>query len=398
MTVSVMPGATGGAVPAAATGGWRFALLPLGTLDRLRDQVDALFERAALPNPFFHPDFLGPSAAALGRGRVRLACLWSFDRLVFFAPVERLRFAPFIARLWTHASMPLGLPLCEPALARHVAAPLGEGLARAGVRVLALPDLPVELPLMRAFGEGAAAAGFRVLDAARAPRPVLHAHGPGARPLDALIGRERRRTLARSARRLADAGELRRSVAQGGEVAAALEDFLALERAGWKGRAGTAIASETGVEAFVREMSERSAPQGALAVHRLELGGRTIAAMLELSAGSLRIPWKIAHDPVFAKRSPGAQLLLEAIKGWLAEPRVARVDPVCEAYNPLAGSLMPDREDYATRILALDGRAAIPATLLAQALDARQRLKNAAPFRAAWRRLRTLTSALGRRP
>jgi hypothetical protein len=44
--------------------------------------------------------------------------------------------------------------------------------------------------------------------------------------------------------------------------------------------------------------------------------------------------------------------MCDETRRWLADPTVARVDPVCEEDNPLMTALWPDREPYGTLIIS----------------------------------------------
>ena len=49
----------------------------------------------------------------------------------------------------------------------------------------------------------------------------------------------------------------------------------------------------------------------------------------------MSIPWKVAFDEEFAAFSPGKQLMCDETRRWLADPKIERVDPVCEEDNPM---------------------------------------------------------------
>ena len=85
--------------------------------------------------------------------------------------------------------------------------------------------------------------------------------------------------LRRSGRRLSDTGALLFTTAsEPAAVAASVEDFFALEASGWKGEAGTAAAHHEEVTSFIKMALPRLAEEGKVAVHRLLLDGRAIAA------------------------------------------------------------------------------------------------------------------------
>ena len=101
--------------------------------------------------------------------------------------------------------------------------------------------------------------------------------------------------------------------------------------------------------------NRRAGAQGAAAIDVLRAGERPVATQVRLRAGSVEVPWKIAHDEDFAAFSPGAQIMAEAMRSWNADPVVARVDPVCDEDNRLLAHLWADAEPYGTLILARPG-------------------------------------------
>lgn len=93
---------------------------------------------------------------------------------------------------------------------------------------------------------------------------------------------------------------------------AALDTFLALEAAGWKGRAGTAIAHDARLLAFYRELVAGFAARRRLEWIWLEIGGRTAAMFLGVRLPRALVLLKIAYDEAFARLGPG-NLLFERL-------------------------------------------------------------------------------------
>ena len=146
---------------------------------------------------------------------------------------------------WTHPYGPLGTPLVE----REAAEPV---IAAWLAHIAGDPSLPalVLLPLV-AEDEAFAAALDAILgrtqmpcaDFSRHHRALLAPRADRSRYLEDALSTHRHSELRRSGRRLADAGALLFTAAsEPAAVAAGLEDFLALEAGGWKGKAGTAAA------------------------------------------------------------------------------------------------------------------------------------------------------------
>jgi CelD/BcsL family acetyltransferase involved in cellulose biosynthesis len=374
----------------ARRGSTRLLLEPAAALPGHVAAIADLAARCRQPNPFFLPEFLGPAIGALGRGAVALALVAGADgRLIFFAPVSAAGLEAGLfaaARIWTHAYAPLGVPLIDMARADEAAAALFDGLGRAGRRLLVLPDVPLDAPEVAALRRHAEARGYCRLAAAIDKRPVLRAdRSGGAQAFRAMVPRKKRKELARQLRRLSDIAPVSfATYRRADEIATAMEAFLVVEAAGWKGGRGTAMAPHEALKRFAKDVVAALARHGGAAVDAMFVGDRPAAALVRFQAGGLSIPWKIAYDEAFAAYSPGAQLMSHVSRAWLADPDVTRVDPVCTSDNRLLAQLWDEREPYATLMLAT-GPARLGPRLLAGLCEARHRARGlarraAAPF------------------
>src|SRR5262249_20391930 len=89
------------------------------------------------------------------------------------------------------------------------------------------------------------------------------------------LGGKKRKELRRQRNRLADAGSLNIAVAtQPSEVGGALADFLTLEAAGWKGRAGTAAGKSESIRRFMESALRDLSQHGKAQIDRLCVAGR----------------------------------------------------------------------------------------------------------------------------
>ena len=100
---------------------------------------------------------------------------------------------------------------------------------------------------------------------------------------------------------------------------ALLDDFLALEAAGWKGAEGTAIAADPSLVAFYRTLVSNLAAKGWLEWHFLDIGGKPAAAHLAVRFGRALVLLKIAYDESHSRLGPGnllfERVLLHAFEG-----------------------------------------------------------------------------------
>lgn len=293
-----------------------------------------LAERADEPNPFHDPDFVLAAARGLGvtRDVAAMAVLDAEGAWVAAMPVERGRGwhgAPVPSlSTWLHQYSFLGAPLLAPdAPAEHMRS-LTEAMLGAS-RLVGLDWLPAEL----ADPEGVVVGGFE--------RAVLRRRGDG----DYLSGvkGKHRREFRRLARILEEqlGGELE-IVDRTGEDSA-VETFLQLEAAGWKGRDGTALASVPAHAEFFREVARSFRDRGAFELLSLEAAGTVAAMRCSLRAGGVGFAFKIAYDEELSRFSPGRELELKVIDRFHEDTTLACLDSCAQPGSPIYDRLWPDR-------------------------------------------------------
>ncbi|MFC2968289.1 GNAT family N-acetyltransferase [Acidimangrovimonas pyrenivorans] len=285
---------------------------------RLVAEWQDLAGRAAEPNPFYEPWCLLPALELFaGQERIRVVFVRDTashggDLIGVFPLVLRQRFYGLpLATLaaWRHPQMFLAAPLVDAGRAGLAWRLLLGWAHRAGARLIDLPDLPGDSPAMVPPAASVAMDGFE--------RRVLRRDPEGAEVYIAKAATAKsRKSWRRQLRRLSEQGSLEpRALGRGDPAAAWIEDFLALEAEGWKGREGTAVVADPSASAFFRRCCLAAAARGELHMAGLFLDGRPIALQCNfLSAGGAGMAFKVAYDEAFARYSPGVLLELEAIR------------------------------------------------------------------------------------
>jgi CelD/BcsL family acetyltransferase involved in cellulose biosynthesis len=317
----------------------------------------ALAERALEPNPFFHPDFVVPAAALTG-APVALVVVGDWEAAVPVVAARRWRRLPLPGLLsWIHDQCFLGTPLVADV---EAVAPLLAGLRSLGSGIFAELDLaaadgPVGAALDAALPTGAL--GFGAFSRAALVRREESTY------LEGRLSGKHRRAHRRLGRDLAEHldGELR--LVDHAGSADAVDRFLALEAAGWKGEQGTALASLDGGAAFTHAVCSAFAARGALQLLFLEVGERVVAARLNLRGGGELFCVKIAHDESLRKFSPGMQMELAMIDHFHADPTAMRMDSCTDPGSEMFNRLWADRKHLRGALLprGTAGRAARPA-------------------------------------
>lgn len=127
--------------------------------------------------------------------------------------------------------------------------------------------------------------------------------------------RNTRHKVERLLRRLDEAGTAEfRVLAGDGDLEALLDEGLRVEASGWKGDAGSAIASRPESRRYYAALARWAAAHGWLRLGFLRLDGRPLAFGYGIEAGGVHSLLKIGFDPEFGRLSPGTLLLHRMIR------------------------------------------------------------------------------------
>lgn len=313
---------------------------PASDWARLTAEWQQLASRAE-PNVFLAPAFAlaarrvdpGPGLGAfvLRRGQ----------RLTGFV-AGRLGLAGRVFRLWTHPYAPLSLPLVAGGEDHAVLEALMGALALRGCAALEASHLP-DGPFADSLAGFAEATGRTVATIAAYRRAALAGPPPGPA-----------KEMRRQARRLCDLGTVAEiSTAGGHPHGAAIALFLALESAGWKGRAGTAMAKDEAAGAFFCEALSGLLAANDARIDLTMLDGRPVAGAVTLMAGDRAWYWKTAYDESLARFSPGALLSQRLGAGLMADGRTGFVDSCAVPGHSMIDRLWPARLGISHRLIAV---------------------------------------------
>ena len=257
---------------------------------------------------------------------------------------------------WTHRFAPLGTPLVDrDACADTIAAFLDHVAGDDTLpKQLLLPLLNETGPVAQALRSALARSGGAFVPFDRHQRALLRPEAEREGYVERAVGRKRRKELRRQRHRLADIGALSFTMATAtADVASALQDFLALEAGGWKGRAGTAIAQHPDIRRFVESAIAALATSGQVRIAGLCCQSRPIACALTLTSGDGAWGWKIAYDEHYAAGSPGVQIYLDLTETLLADPAIGFVDSCATPDHPMIDHIWRERLDMADWLVAL---------------------------------------------
>jgi len=287
----------------------RCEVIPISELQH-RDLVawKRLGATAVTLNPFAEPEFVLPAAFAWQVHDLAMLVVRDGSDWLAAMPVRSMRSwrgvpGPCLAN-WRHAYCFLGAPLVAHGDTEAVLATLINGGVQAS-RCLALDWIDVDGPLSEPLAS-ALATESRLVVLDEFERPALYRRSSPdyleqtLSPADREDYQHKRELLEQ------EVGPL--TLRDDSSDPASDDRFLKLERAGWKGDAGTAMACRPGHAVFFTQMCRSFAQSDRLLMLSLASERRTAAMSCELLAGDMSFNFMLTFDERLARFSPSAQL------------------------------------------------------------------------------------------
>ncbi len=374
---------------ARLAGGMTADRLGWSDLQAAREEWKALAAGAAEPNVFLDPDYALAVLPAIGLAdRLEALAVRRAGRLVGLFPFVRRRRWGVPVAVGEALVQPYG-----PSAMPLVAADAVEDTVEAFLDWLSTDAdapaawlfrlLPGDGPVDRALRDALAGRGMAAGDFAAHGRAVFEASA-GPEWLAGALPKKARKEFARLERRLAERGEVVRTTArEPADIAGAIAEFLALEAAGWKGRRGTAAASQAATAEMFQAATAALSANAQCRVDALRLDGRPVAMTISLGCGESWWLWKIAYDEGLANVSPGVRLVIaltdEVAAGghghWdsCALPGIGMIERLWRARRPYSDLLIVSGTGGIARAAPLLERARRSAEQAAKALRDRLR-------------------------
>jgi CelD/BcsL family acetyltransferase involved in cellulose biosynthesis len=210
-------------------------------------------------------------------------------------------------------------------------------------------------PVHRGLAEAARLLGRPCPSVHRSERALLESGLAPQAYYEAAVRKKKRKEINRLSARLRELGKV--SVARSGgerDLETFCDEFLALEASGWKGRAGSALASDPAKHAFFRHAIAEAAVAGRLELLRLAVNDRPIAMLVNFMAPPGGFTFKIAFDEEFARFSPGVLLQIENLK-VLERADIAWMDSCASENHPMIDRLWMERRRIVRVTVPLSG-------------------------------------------
>ncbi|WP_181701395.1 GNAT family N-acetyltransferase [Chthonobacter albigriseus] len=340
-----------------------------------------LMDVSSEPNVFAGPEMIGAAAGSVAPDDWQIAVAGSGDRFEAVAPFRTMRAVPLIGppvieTFWSDFG-PVGTPLlrnASPALVGRLIDVLG----RCG-SVVRMRYQRLDGPFVAALTAATEQRGIALEVTDVHERAQLVSSTDPEEALGPALKSKRRKELARLHRRLGDHGPVSHAVATApSDVTAALEDYIRIEHAGWKGEGGSSFAAEETRRRFARAFVSARAAAGAVRIDTLSVAEKPIASLITHRTGDTAYLWKIAYDEAFAAYSPGVQIVRLATEDFLADPTLQNVDSLATADHPMINRLWAGRLRMGTLIFATTASANRQAARVTAIHDAHVRLRAAA--------------------
>jgi hypothetical protein len=368
----------------------RLVIYPSDTGFDILEDIDRVTDYALEPNVFFSPRYLVPAMPRLDERDVRLMMLQdgpsgeTETRFLMPFSIERSGFpiGPEVIRAWCNDFSPYGIPIVERREAARILDDLFATLGdpKLGMpKILVLPDIMMDSPAITTLRGVAIGRGLPVLTMASVQRPFLHSDKDGADYFKDNLSTSSRRNFRRLRRNLEAMGSFEYEVARGpADVRIAMEEFLLLENAGWKGRQKTSLAAERFRAAFAREAVNNLAERDLVRIHSFKLDGRVIASLIVLLQSGHAWTWKMTYDEDLSKYSPGTMLMMDATESHLDDPNIQITDSCAVEDHPVMARLWSERREFATMIVGLRPDSDREARQVASQMEFYRNTRNAA--------------------
>ena len=323
---------------------------------------DALTAQAIEPNPFAERWYLAAALDALGSEAIRIAIVRDDCLLGIIPLIAQSHYAGLpIAHVqnWLNHNAFLGAPLVRNGAEQSFwAALLGhlDHAPQSGL-FLHLAGMAINGPVAAALESQCQSEKRRFALVHREERALLERGlSPDAYWEENVRGKKRKE-LRRQHKRLAEEGALTFKRSDGGkDLEQWIADFLALEKAGWKGENRSALDCADETRSLFRNALVGAAVAGKLELLAHYLDGRPIAMLANFITPPGAFSFKTAFDEDYSRFSPGVLLQYENL-ALLEHDGIHWCDSCAAQDHPMIDSLWSGRRSIGRYSVAIGGRA-----------------------------------------
>lgn len=329
-----------------------------------------LATHAEEPNPLFEAECLVPAAKYLPKGS-QIMLVVAEEEGLFFGCFPVIRAAGVDSMIATLPGVRRPVFNTQVRRLRYDGTPLlrahrGVESASAMLRVLALKgrgpkagilvmeSFDSDGPVLENFRQAAENLNFLMLTYRTWVRPVVRRREDLT--YRSIHSGTSLRTYARRGRRLAE--ELGGNVEfrDRSDDPLAVDEILAIESDGYKGRIGVDVNSHSGENEWLKEMCDQFREIGRVLLYTLQVGEVVAAMHLMIRAGDGLFVIQLVYNEEYSKFSPGIQLHLDVIDSFHIATDAQWIDSCTYEGNETFLRFYPDRRQVSTLLVAVGGR------------------------------------------
>lgn len=324
-------------------------------IDEMKSHIDQwtqLAEFSLEDNVYYSPHYVLSLLEAFGDdGPVNFITAWTGGQLRGLLPVTKshgigasvLRPAQAWETLFTFSCMPL-IHRDEP---ETTAKALIEGMESVSPGVWAIPNLYLDGTIASHLTDALTYCGISFRTTKKYERAYLDPVSSFDQHLQQYVKSKRRREFKRCLRRLEEQGTVEyEHFERDKALERSVDAFLELEKSGWKGDRGTALACEPDTLDFAKRAFQ-SVDGFRCRSDVLSLNGSPIAVGITVFGGDTAFTIKGAYDESLSTFSPGLLLELKILEDFLTHKWAARLD-AATAGEHVIDALWPGRRSVGT--------------------------------------------------
>lgn len=324
---------------------------------------DTLARLAAMPNPFYERWALLPALENFAAQHpVLLFTLRDGEALVGLMPltISRDYYGRAIPHIsaWLHHNAFCGAPLVAHGYELAFWSALLDWADRSGQRALLLhlAKLPEDGALHAALRQLLGLQKRPATVVEKVERALLASSLSPETYIEQSMSAKKRKELRRQHSRLAEEGALQFHRSEGSEGIEAWTDaYLFLEKSGWKGAQGSALADNLATSEFFRSTMAGAAEAGRLERLTMTLDGRPIAMLANFLAPPGAFSFKTTFDEAYARFSPGVLLQRENL-ALLAREGIEWTDSCAATDHPMIERIWREKRALVSCNIALGGK------------------------------------------
>jgi len=317
--------------------------------------IDELCANSIDSNPLFEAVTLSAAMTHLqGKSPAQVALIWRkadgqasrelIGLFPYFTPRFYLGLPVRIWSIWTHIHSFLVTPIVREGFELDAIRQFLEFADQSGALMVRFPLFQADGAFGPALAEVVLERELPMVETGRHERAFLKADLDGESYLAANMRKKKRKEYNRQWNRLSETGDLKfESPDASLDLTKWLQDFLQLERSGWKGKRGTALAERENERAFFEAMCRGAHAAGKFHAAQITLDGTPIAMLASFVSGRGAYSFKIAFNEDYARFSPGASLMMKAIDAFHHDPRIDWVDSCAIPNHPMIDHIWAER-------------------------------------------------------